>query len=151
MRKKLFGLALALALVFPAVVQAAKVNLSGNLPDGGTIKMVSKHNAKTHKYTVVNLKILNAPIHCTRGNYRFGADTSGFVFKVDKQGNFGATLLPDPNDPTPDNHLKIAGTLTHHGTKASGTYRLKGDNASTSGGSQDGCNTGTVSWTAQAQ
>jgi len=147
MKRKLLGAALGLALLFPAVVEASKVNLSGNVTGGGTISLSSKHGANG-KYTVINLKLASVPIDCTTGPYTFGANTKGFVFQVDSSGNFGANLVPTNQNP-PKNHLKIAGKLTHHGTKASGTLRLHGDQVLTSSGQQDGCDTGTVNWSAK--
>jgi hypothetical protein len=149
MRTKLFGGVLALALVLPATAFASKVNLEGKVQGGGSIAMASKHSAKTGKYKVIDLQFSAVPIHCTSGDYTVAANTKGFVFKVAKDGTFGANLVPVNQDP-PKNHLKISGKLTHHGTKASGTLSLKGDDVTTEGnGSQDGCNTGIKDWTAK--
>jgi hypothetical protein len=148
MRKKVFGGVLALTLAVPATALAGKVNLAGSVPDSGTITMTAKHSAKTGKTKVVNLVIKDAAISCGGTAYTFGADTSGFVFKVAKDGTFGATLVPTQTQ-HPQNKLKITGKLTQHRTKAVGTYSLKGDHVFTDSGFQDSCNTGVVDWTAK--
>jgi hypothetical protein len=146
MRTKLFAGALAVALVLPATAFASKVNLEGKVDTGGTISMASKHSAKTGKYKVINLVFSGVKIHCTAQNSTVGADTSGYVFKVAKDGTFGATLVPNSGA---DNKLKISGKLTHHGTKAAGTLQLKGDGVATDDGQLDGCNTGKRDWSAK--
>lgn len=147
MKTKLFGGALALALVIPAAAFASIVNLAGTVDTGGTITMVSKHSASTGKYKVTNLKFSGVKIHCTAQNSTVGANTSGFVFKVAKDGTFGATLVPTQGG---DNTLKISGKLTHKGSKAAGTLQIKGDDVGTDDGTLNGCNTGKRDWSAKA-
>jgi hypothetical protein len=147
MRTKLFGVALALALVIPATAFASKVNLTGTVDTGGVISMTVKHSSTTHKYKVINLKFSGVKIHCTAQDSTVGADTTGFVFKVAKDGTFGATLVPTSGQ---DNKLKISGTLTHKGHKAAGVLQIKGDGVDTDDGRLDGCNTGKRDWKAKA-
>jgi hypothetical protein len=143
MKRLLIGIGVVAAIGLPATASASSTDLAGNINPSGTISMtVKKKNGHTK---VVKLIWHNLPVSCNSGDYTASGDSTGFVFKVNKQNEFGATLTNQSQTAT----AKIAGKLKNHGTKATGTIRQQGQVLTDANGTQAGCDSGKDDWSAE--
>lgn len=134
----LFGLALSTAaLLAPGTSAATATNgYRGETEVGGLIAIRAKFNAKGEPTSARSLRWANIPAACQGYSPTAHSGELHLTMRVDGDGNFHGS----GNVPT-GAKVTIRGQFTHHGEKASGTFRLKG--------TISGCvkaDTGTLKW-----
>jgi hypothetical protein len=142
MRSRIGLVALAVALVLPAVAGAGqdKTRYLGSFESSGTLQFVVKKTDRGKK--VFNFRWTDFPLDC-----KGGEDTSsnGLTFGVRvRNGRFETQAVDNPDNP--GSRLFLEGRL--EGVSASGTMRLRGKRVPVDGPGRKECDSGTVDWSA---
>lgn len=141
MKRVLIGAGLVVALAFPATIIAGIRHYEGTVDEGGTTRFVTKvRHGETIKVRQFVFK--HVPMQCDDGPSTVDdVGTPPPAMRVNArhrfQGNFSSA--------GGRKHLHIDGKLKHHGRKAEGTLRVRGD----FGGSATNCDTGRDHWSAK--
>ena len=139
MRRMLVCAGLVVAMVFATTAFAVTRHFSGTVQGGGTVTFATKFKHGKTRWVIPPMKFNSVPISCDQGNTTLSYTLKGNPIKVT---NRKFTYLGSPNRPS---QAKITGTFTNHGKNAHGTFR---DHGIFGNGTDTGCDTGTVNWTA---
>jgi hypothetical protein len=140
-KRVLIGAGLIVALAFPATIIASIRHFEGTVREGGTTRFVTKvQHGETVK--VRQFVFNHVPMQCDDGASTVGdVGTPPPAMRVNSHHKFHGNFTSSGGR----KQLHISGRIKHHGRKARGTLRVKGD----FGGGATNCDTGRDHWRAK--
>ena len=141
MKRTLICAVVIVALALSAVAVAGIRHYHGSVKGGGTLRFVTKvRHGETIK--VRRFVFNHVPMECDDGASTVGdVGTPPPPMRVNARHRFHGNFSSAGGR----KHLHIDGKLKHHGRKAEGTLRVRGD----FGGSSTNCDTGMDHWRAK--
>jgi hypothetical protein len=140
-KRVLIGASLIAVLAFPATLIAGIRHYEGTVEQGGTTRFVTKvRHGETIK--VRHFVFNQVPMQCDDGASTVGdVGTPPPAMRVNARHKFHGNFTSGGGR----RHLHIDGKIKHHGSKAKGTLRVRGD----FGGGATHCDTGKDDWSAE--